>query len=1300
MLLHKNLFTTLCIPFLLSCAIPQHIMATQPTYPAHHFGNKTAKLEQLEHCITQALQNPQGKIHIKVPRFIGCANTHVYAFLHRQGLSLAQEWEYLIQTENITAENLFKTKQFSPQFFEKLSALQNRIKQCCATPYPFNREDLSFFDHAQAHQSTLMVRSTGAEDSSTMANAGGNESIANVTPTSNAITAAMGDVIASYISKKSLQQRLCCATTIKDVQALLAPPFIPVLIQEMIGETTPSSTTSHDAYIKTIPVSGVMFTTDTESTIPGMTLIQTTFGHNQGVVNSQVPVDSWYISPTNQIRSVVTQKTTRLAPSPNGLIHVNNITPYGQDFSHYQTLTNEQALALKYIANAIEATYTIPMDIEFVLMPSHNCIYLVQARPLVQQNLQRTTLDPAWLDQQPHDTFLTCNVISTGKAQPIIISQRNAILYTKTLAQALDQVLELSAQEQATIKAVIVNTLPASTSHEATTFRALQIPVLYHQDQRVVQAWRAAQHAAQNFLLDPQRGLFIPCSQEQAEHLNDVIIPGGVTSPLEPTSVASTSVAPTSVPPQTHTNILFTYSLFPAVRTIWSTTLSHLSKQAHTSLNDLLSEHNDPTVLSFLITNYLPSKLATLASTKHSSYIINECSRIKKTHKILSPLQDYLHRLTTYDLTPFMHSKNFENHWNFFSTTLLHPCTKKEHNTLLTSSDRHALIKLYALRCMNLLVECFDNAIKTVSGSPYYTKQQKTSSIHTMVTAYWNLFETWLSWMPQGVFQQARETFSKNRTPNLTTAMLTQADIKQYLAFFSPYIKNKKFTEVDLLPTPSFSVMAAILGSGGRYDQLTPDAMSLEDYFTLTHQNLLSLITILTQRINPIDETVIPKHVTQILTLFSKPLSFQKSNNEECSVEKGYSQFNALLIAVEMNHETCSWIYNIPLRGHSSRFIVHYHKKTEEVELECIFFRDAARKWIFDRVCAYLGTVYPSLGARLVAMHTKDNAATIKLALAQDTNVEKLTAIITRAIILLFRESTFITIPKNELLTFEQAQNTLAPELFAEWSHHYALFYHDSLQPDKRDKLATTSDIKNNIKRAQVVYAKQCLDELYLDQHKIINLMQHHPLFIEAYTTYLAENPPTLANHTFYTKFFYHLVNHMTESKNNTPFLQLYNATLLLYHYCNFCAAIKENTLPLNDITTWLLELFHILQQHNQWDASDPESIEYSILSLIIKHKERLEPSTEPAITLLQKIVVTSLKNQTIFNSPIPPYQELCNYLISHGKSMPFAQEFAQHASYFKERLNNPWDCNKTYLETIIETLKKDPTLQAFVKVF
>ena len=75
-----------------------------------------------------------------------------------------------------------------------------------------------------------MVRSTGEEDTVDMANPGGNKSVAAVKLDSIAISNAIGVVVASYISEKSLTQRLLSGDDISK------PSFMPVLIQRMIGE--------------------------------------------------------------------------------------------------------------------------------------------------------------------------------------------------------------------------------------------------------------------------------------------------------------------------------------------------------------------------------------------------------------------------------------------------------------------------------------------------------------------------------------------------------------------------------------------------------------------------------------------------------------------------------------------------------------------------------------------------------------------------------------------------------------------------------------------------------------------------------------------------------------------------------------------------------------------------------------------------------------------------------------------------------------------------------------------------------
>lgn len=99
----------------------------------------------------------------------------------------------------------------------------------------------------------LMVRSSGAEDSEKTANAGGNVSIAYV-PASDrkAVCSAIGNVVQSYFSKTSLQNRLNAGLNPFEEDLSLG-----VVLQELIGEPVGGSLKSED-----IPVSFVLFTNE------------------------------------------------------------------------------------------------------------------------------------------------------------------------------------------------------------------------------------------------------------------------------------------------------------------------------------------------------------------------------------------------------------------------------------------------------------------------------------------------------------------------------------------------------------------------------------------------------------------------------------------------------------------------------------------------------------------------------------------------------------------------------------------------------------------------------------------------------------------------------------------------------------------------------------------------------------------------------------------------------------------------------------------------------------------------------
>ncbi|MEI6531533.1 MAG: PEP/pyruvate-binding domain-containing protein, partial [Chlamydiota bacterium] len=140
----------------------------------------------------------------------------------------------------------------------------------------------------------LMVRSSGDEDRPESANAGGNLSLPS-DPERKAVIHAIGQVVASYFSEKSLEQRLLGG---EDITVF---PLCSVLIQELIGESA-----------EAIPCSFVMYSKESGMDTAGLVHIQATYGHGEGIVESRVPFDSYYMSGGHLTSTTIAHKPVRL----------------------------------------------------------------------------------------------------------------------------------------------------------------------------------------------------------------------------------------------------------------------------------------------------------------------------------------------------------------------------------------------------------------------------------------------------------------------------------------------------------------------------------------------------------------------------------------------------------------------------------------------------------------------------------------------------------------------------------------------------------------------------------------------------------------------------------------------------------------------------------------------------------------------------------------------------------------------------------------------------------------------------
>ena len=265
------------------------------------YGNISANLAKITHDINILYQSG---IPVKVPSFFGISHEEIMSFLGHYKFSeqLKEYWEEFKKAqkghEDLTvagkaALTNIRTLLEKALTLNIFSIVNNDARQT---------ELKGFIDEVAADKSNrLMVRSTGREDTKEMANAGGNESVANVGPNNTAISEAIRRVLQSYFSEKSFQQRIAAG---EKISSLFQDPFMPVLLQIMVGKKDNTET----------PVSGVAFSREPFANTKNITAINATFGHGEAVVDGIYPVDSFYITANNLIYPLLRFKHNRLKP--------------------------------------------------------------------------------------------------------------------------------------------------------------------------------------------------------------------------------------------------------------------------------------------------------------------------------------------------------------------------------------------------------------------------------------------------------------------------------------------------------------------------------------------------------------------------------------------------------------------------------------------------------------------------------------------------------------------------------------------------------------------------------------------------------------------------------------------------------------------------------------------------------------------------------------------------------------------------------------------------------------------------
>ena len=450
------------------------------------YGYKTANLAKIkEACDIFNKNHPYNQYTLIVPEFTGIPS------------------DFMVELINNTAGiNLSQSYNANPKdFVIKLKEILLEIDGNAAVSFidkKMNGALSAFLKECDTQHNKIMVRSTGREDTTKMANAGGNETIANVDPKNQAVWSAMVQVLLSYFSDKSIAQQNLGKTVSQEDQKESTALYLPVLLQVMVGETDSG-----------VPTSGVLFSEDPETHVEGkfsgIAVLDFTYGHCEAVVNSLLPCDQLRIDDFDVVYPHFVKKSNRLVPDPSTgekLISVANdeakiIQP---------SLDKTAALILKRFGSYLERSfYGYSVDIEFVVLGKQ--IHIVQNRPITYdtKKFERSYIDLKVLGPLDAEKSTKGKVIGTGHKEVRVINKTN-IIAEKNLLDALKIFLKMSEQKtDKDIQYILVEEMAAPTSHAATVFRGVSLPVICIKN--IEQIKNLAIN--QKILVSPQQGIVI-----------------------------------------------------------------------------------------------------------------------------------------------------------------------------------------------------------------------------------------------------------------------------------------------------------------------------------------------------------------------------------------------------------------------------------------------------------------------------------------------------------------------------------------------------------------------------------------------------------------------------------------------------------------------------------------------------------------------------------------------------------------------------------------------------------------------
>lgn len=550
---------------------------------AEKYGSKAANLIDTAELLIEA----ELPIPVEIPDFVPISQQEMMAHIDRclkenDYPSIQEMWQQFcfVQKESNT--------QLTLQARAQLGLIRERIIAMSRSDH-FCSTELKGFLERNSHQ-RLMVRSTSNEDSEDLDNAGGNETQSNVAPDLEIISQKIGDVIASYFSEKSFEQRLLCGDDVLQI------PNLAVLIQQMVGaEDEPERFCS-----------GIGYREEPLAQTRGTSAVHSAPGQGEMLVNSEGAADDYYIGEMENIEPIVRDKKFRKAPSPEGgLVLKKN----PESIRRKPALEDDYLITLHRLMGLLQIHQHCAVDIEFVVDKLEKKILLVQRRPLIFETGSARAQYMEIADSSPQEV-IHGNLIISADMQVRELSNPDEILFGQDIS-TFHRFRRMESQDQKKVKCVILKENALRMSHEANQFRRLNIPVISVTDKNAYEKLKARIENCEKVMVETLTGkIYLSSAALIKEGMIESPIP--LERSLRDAIPSPFAIAPLNSPQQMKEllQILKTSDSEEQIKNAYDRMTTILANYFHRVLKQRLSKEN--TALSLRVAQNIFSELPAL----------------------------------------------------------------------------------------------------------------------------------------------------------------------------------------------------------------------------------------------------------------------------------------------------------------------------------------------------------------------------------------------------------------------------------------------------------------------------------------------------------------------------------------------------------------------------------------------------------------------------------------------------------------------------------------------------------------